>query len=283
VDAAARIIAEQMKTHSPAVVVENRPGAGGRLALTALKYSPADGTILVLTPGDQLTLFPHIYNQLDYRPADDFAPITTICTTEFLLNVGPLVPDTIKTLPDFMAWCKENPKLASYGSPGAGTRPHFVGVALKEAAGINMVHAPYKGGAAAIQDMLGGHLASYIGTIGNTLSLVQAGSIRALATSSPVRNAAIPEVPTFREAGYPGAEAIEWFGLFAPAHTPATTLKDIQDAVHRALENPQAKSGLESLPVKIQKSSPEELEALIRSDTRRSAQIVQISGFKATD
>lgn len=280
IDSVARLVAEHMKTSNPSIVVENRPGAGGRMALVALKSSPADGSILALTPGDQLTLFPHVYSQLDYRPFDDFAPITTVCTTEFLLTAGPMVPSTVKTLADFIVWCRKNPNKASYGSPGSATRPHFVGVALKNAAAFSFEHVAYKGGTAAVQDMLGGHIASYIGTIGNSLSVIQEGSVRALATSAPVRNPILPDVPTFREAGYARAEAVEWFGFLAPARTPPSTVEKIRFTIHSALQSEKVRAGLDKLSLNIRSSSSEELATLIRSDAHRSGEIVAASGFK---
>jgi tripartite-type tricarboxylate transporter receptor subunit TctC len=283
IDAAARLIAEHMKSQAPALIVENRPGAGGRIALDALKGSPADGSIVALTPGDQLTLFPHIYSRLSYKPLEDFAPISTICSVQFLLTVGPAVPDAVKTVADFVAWCRDNPKLATYGSPGAGTRPHFLGVALKQAANFEFVHLAYKGSAAAIQDMLGGHVAANFGAIGSTIQLVQSGQLRALATSAPFRNAALPAVPTFRESGFPEAEVTEWFGALAPAKTPSSIVESLKTSIHAALASPNARAAMAKLSLDIRTSSPSELAELIRSDTQRSAEIVKVSGFKPVE
>ena len=126
-DVVARLLAEQLKGYAETVIVENRPGAGGRIALGALRNSPPDGTLMVLTPGDQLSLFPHIYRSLPYDPFRDFVTVSTVCTVQFLLTVGPMVPSSVDTLQSFIAWCRANPKLASYGTAGAGTRQHFIG------------------------------------------------------------------------------------------------------------------------------------------------------------
>ena len=132
-DFVARVLAEYVKGYAPSIIVDNRPGAGGRLPLDALKGGERDGSLMVLTPGDQVALFPHVYANLSYDALRDFAPVSTVCLVQFLWVVGPLVPAEVKTLSDFVAWCRANPKLASYGSPGEGTRPHFMGVSFARA------------------------------------------------------------------------------------------------------------------------------------------------------
>jgi len=129
-DFVARVLAEYLKGYASSMIVDSRPGAGGRLPLDALKGSDPDGSVMVLTPGDQVALFPHVYAKLGYDVLRDFAPISTVCMVQFLWVVGPLVPAQVTTLADFVAWCRVNPKLASYGSPGEGTRPHFMGVSF---------------------------------------------------------------------------------------------------------------------------------------------------------
>src|SRR6476646_2246827 len=125
VDFVARVLAEHIKEYAPSIIVDNRAGAGGRVPLDALKTGEPDGSLMVLTPGDQVALFPHVYAKLGYDALRDFAPVSTVCMVQFLLIVGPLVPAEVKTAKDFFAWCRANPKLATYGSPGEGTRPHF--------------------------------------------------------------------------------------------------------------------------------------------------------------
>jgi tripartite-type tricarboxylate transporter receptor subunit TctC len=210
-DLVARLLAEQMKGYAPALIVDNRTGAGGRIALEALKGSEADGSVMALTPLDQLTLFPHIYSRLGYKPLEDFAPVATVCSVQFLLAIGPRVPPNVRVLRDFIAWCRENPPAAFYGTAGAGTHPHFIGMALAQATGLEFSHAAYKGGVAAVQDVLGGHLAACISTIGTLLPSVRSGVLRASATTAPRRSVALPDVPTFAEEGYPMLESMERF------------------------------------------------------------------------
>ena len=280
IDAVARLVVEHMKGYAPSMIVDNRPGAGGRMALDALKGSEPDGSVALITPGDQLTLFPHIYSRLGYKPLEDFAPVSTVCSVQFLLTIGPMVPQQVTTLADFIAWCRQNPKLATYGTAGAGTRPHFLGTALARAANFEFVHLPYKGNPPAIQDMLGSHVAANISTIGNTLSHVQSGALRALATTAPSRSSALPNVPTFREAGYPAVEAVEWFGVLVPARTPAAVIAALHSSVRGALATAEVKAGLTKLSLEVTESTPAAFAQLIKADTQRSAEAVKASGFK---
>jgi tripartite-type tricarboxylate transporter receptor subunit TctC len=151
-DVVARLLAEHMKGYAPSVIVDNRPGAGGRLPLEALKGAERDGSVMVLTPGDQVALFPHVYAKLGYDALRDFAPVSTVCTVQFLLTIGSLVPADVKTVGDFVAWCRANPKLASYGSPGEGTRPHFMAASLARSAGALQGRAAHRTGSAGRSD-----------------------------------------------------------------------------------------------------------------------------------
>ena len=179
IDLVARALVEHVKVPSAAAtIVDSRPGAGGRLALEALKAAPPDGLTVGLTPGDQLTLFPSIYRHLSYDPLRDFAPISTVCTFPFALAIGPLVPMEVVTVADFMAWCRANPKQANFGSPGEGTRPHFMGAALARAAGVELTHLPYKGGPAALQDLLAGQVAAMVSVLSNVLPHARSGRLR---------------------------------------------------------------------------------------------------------
>jgi len=279
-DVVARLLVEHMKGYAPSMIVDNRPGAGGRIALEALKAGEPDGSLLALTPGDQVTLFPHVYQRLNYDALRDFVPVTTVCTFPFLLAVGPMVPANVSTLAEFIDWCRANPRLATYGSPGAGTRPHFLGAALAHAAGFEFVHLPYKGGASAMQDLLGGQIPAAISVFSNAFPHVRAGSLRALAITAPQRSPLLPNVPTAREAGYPGMEAVEWFGLFVPAKTPADTVKALNASVQQALQTDAVKSGLTRQSFDVAGISQNDFVALIKADTERWGGIVKASGFK---
>jgi tripartite-type tricarboxylate transporter receptor subunit TctC len=279
-DVVARLLAEHMKAYAPSLIVENRPGAGGRIALEGLKTADPDGSVMVLTPGDQLTLFPHVYQRLSYDPLRDFLPVTTVCTFAYVLAIGPMVPANVTTLAQFVEWCRANPKLATYGSPGVGTRPHFLGVMLAREAGFEFVHLPYKGGAAAMQDLLGGQIPAIISVISNALPQVQSGNLRALATTAPLRNPLLPDVPTAREAGHPGMEAVEWFAIVLPAKAPAGIVSVLHSSVQAALQSDAVKSALAKQSFDVAVTPSAELVDLIRADTARWGTIVKSSGFK---
>jgi tripartite-type tricarboxylate transporter receptor subunit TctC len=282
IDYVARLITEQMKGDA-SIIVDNRPGAGGRIALQALKGAAADGSVLLLTPGDQLTLFPHIYRNLGYAPLRDFVPVTTVCRTGYLITAGPMLPAEAKTPADFVAWCRANPKLASYGTGGAGTRPHFLGVLLARAAGIALTHVPYKGGAEIIPDLVAGRLPIMISTPSVALPQIRGGALRALATTTPRRAPVLPDVPTVAEAGFPDVEATEWFGILVPAGTPAEIVNSLNAALHQSLKTDKVIAGMEKMSLEVASTSPAELASMITTDTERWALVVKASGFEPLD
>jgi tripartite-type tricarboxylate transporter receptor subunit TctC len=282
-DFVARVLAEHMKEYAPSIIVDNRPGAGGRLPLEALKSGERDGSLMVLTPGDQVALFPHVYAKLGYDGRRDFAPVSTVCIVQFVLTVGPLVHTEVKTVADFVAWCRANPKLAAYGSPGEGTRPHFMGASFARSAGVEMTHVPYKGGPPIVQDLLSGQIASSISVISNVLPNLQSGRLRALAIASPKRTPVLPDVPTMREAGFPAAEGVEWFELFVPAGTPDKVVAGLNAAVQKALQTEAFKDSLAKQAFEPAGCTPAELAQLVASDTERWAAVVKQTGFKPMD
>jgi tripartite-type tricarboxylate transporter receptor subunit TctC len=282
IDVIARMLVEGMKDYAPSFIVENRPGAGGRLALGALKNSPADGTAMILAPASNFAVFPHVYKMLGYDAFKDFAPVTTVCSFPFLITVGPMVPADVRTLGDFVKWCAANPKQATYGTAAAGSMLHFTGVTLAKAGGFEFVHLPY-GGPNGIQDLIGGRIAATIYPIGTALPHVQSGGIRALATTGAQRSPLLPDVPTVREARYPALEAEEWFGVLVPAKTPLETVKRLNEAIRAVVNTGTFKTGLAKLSVSAVSITPGEFAQLIKSDFDRWGPIVQTSGFSPED
>ena len=282
-DFVTRLLAEYVKDYAPSIIVDNRPGAGGRLPLEALKGGERDGSLMVLTPGDQVALFPHVYAKLGYDALRDFAPVSTVCMVQFLFVVGPMVPSEVKTVTNFITWCRANPKLASYGSPGEGTRPHFMGVSLARSAGVEMTHVPYKGGPPIVQDLLAGQIAAGVVVVSNVLPHIQSGKLRALATTAPKRASILPDVPTAREAGYPALEGVEWFGLFVPAGTSTEIVSGLNSAVGRALDMDAFKARLAEQSFEPKGCTPAEFAQLIKSDLEQWAATVKAFGFKPMD
>jgi len=282
IDVIARMLVEGMKNYSPSFIVDNRPGAGGRVALGALKSSAADGSVMILTPASNFAVFPHVYKTLGYDAFKDFVPVTTVCSFSFLITVGPMMPANVKTLADFVKWCAANPRQATYGTAAAGSMLHFTGVTLAKAGGFEFVHLPY-GGPNGIQDLIGGRIAATIYPIGTALPHVESGSIRALATTGPQRSPSLPNVPTVREAGYPALEAIEWFGVFVPANTPAETVSRLNAAIRSVVDSDTFKMGIARLSVNPANQTSEAFAQLIKSDFDRWGPIVQASGFTPED
>jgi tripartite-type tricarboxylate transporter receptor subunit TctC len=280
-DAVARLIAGQMKDYAASIVVETRPGASGRVAVEAVKAADADGSVLLLAPLGFVMLFPHIYKSLRYEP-QDFTPVSTVASFETLLVVGPKVPGNVKTLADFIAWCRANPTHATYGTPGVGTTLHFIGAMLGRTARFEFLHVPYQG-RAAIQDLLKGEIASAIMPIGSSLGLVQSGDLRALATTGPRRSSFLPDVPTMAEAGYPSLEDLTWYGFFVPAKTPADIVERLNSAIQEALRTDEVKSGMAKLSVEIDAISMGDFALLIASESERWKAIVRATGFTPTD
>jgi tripartite-type tricarboxylate transporter receptor subunit TctC len=238
---------------------------------------------MVLTPGDQVALFPHVYAKLGYDSDRDFAPVSTLCTVHFILTVGPLVPPEVKTVADFVSWCRANPKHATYGSPGEGTRPHFMGASFAREAGLEMTHVPYKGGPPIVQDLLAGQIACSLTVVSNALSNVQSGQLRALAITAPKRSPILPDVPTIREAGYPAAEGVEFFELFVPAGTPESTIARLNAQVNNALQSEALKEGLAKQGFEPAGGTPAELRQLVKADIGRWGAVVKQTGFKPID
>jgi tripartite-type tricarboxylate transporter receptor subunit TctC len=225
-----------------------------------------------------VVLHPHVYRTLGYNTLRDFAPVTTVCNFPFLVTVGPRVPAAVKTFADFIAWCRANPRDASYATAAAGSMLHFTGDVLARAAGFEFVHVPYPG-AGGMQDLLAGHVAASIYPMGTSLAYVQDGSLRALAITSPQRRALLPDVPTVRELGYPQLEVTEWFGVLAPAKTPADIVNSLNAAICEALRADSVKAGLAKLSYEPAGASPGVFATLIKSDFDRWGSIVRASGF----
>jgi len=280
-DMMARVLVEEMKDYAPVLIVENKPGAGGRIALETIKASPHDGTSFILTPSSTLVLNPHIYKTLGYDPVRDFAPVTSVGTVGFDLAVGPKVPAEVTTLRGFVDWCRANPQDAAYGSPGAGTGHQFVGAMFARASGIKLVHVPYRGAAPAIQDLLAGQIASNI-SVGAHLPFYKEGKLRILATAGRSRSPFLPDVPTFIEAGYDVA-ASDWFGVVVPALTPAAVVATLNAAIRRALTTRSVQEIMTRLGNTPGGENPEEFAERIRSDLAAWGAIVQASGFSAEE
>ena len=260
-------------------VVENKPGAGGRIALETLKSSPADGSALALTPWSALSIYPHIYSKLSYDPARDFVPVSIAAVMHHGLAVGPLVPASVKNVKDYLAWAKANPKDASYGSPAAGSTPHFIGALLGINNGVDLKHVPYRGSVPGVTDVVGGQLASMVTPSGDFLQYHRAGRLRLLATSGKERSPFSPDVATFAEQGFAELTTEEWFGFYAPAKTPVGVVAAANAAINAALKDKAVIDSLAITGLIARGSTPEEQARSQKDEFERWGPLVKKIGF----
>ena len=259
-------------------VVENKPGAGGRIALETLKSAPADGSVLALAQVSALANYPHIFSKMNYTDKD-FAPVSIGAVMHHGLAVGPMLPASVKTVKDFLAWAKANPKDASYGSPGAGTTPHFLGALLGLNSGVELRHVPYRGSIPGVTDVVGGQVAAMVTPHGDFIANAKAGKLRILATSGPKRSPYVPDVPTFAEQGFADLTAEEWFGFYANAKTPADVRARAHAAITAALKSDALKESLGVVGLIATSSTPEEMARSQQAEFERWGPLVKQIGF----
>ena len=279
-DIAARMLADKLKDSlGVAVIVENKVGAGGRIAAEALKNAAADGTTVMLTPVVVPVLAPLVYKQLPYDPARDFAPVAQVATYQFALALTPDHP--AKSVAEFVAWLKANPTQANFGSPAPGSLPHFFGLMIGQAIGVPMTHIAYKGGAPLATDLMGGQIPAGIDALSDMIELHRAGKIRIIATSGAQRSPLLPSVATFREQGFAAIEGSGWIGVYAPAKTPKPVIDQLATAIASALKAPDMRERFLTLGYEPTGTTPEQLAAIMSADTARWGPVIKASGFTA--
>lgn len=281
-DTICRRVAERLAPgYARVAVVENKTGAGGQIAVQTVKAAPPDGSTVLQTPMSMLGVYPHIYKKLPYDPVADVLPVTLGCTFDFGFAVGPQVPASVRNVPEFLAWCKANPALANFGSPAAGSVPHFIGVLMGKQANVDLKHVPFRGTQPAILDMIGGQIAAVSGPIGEFTQHVVAGKCRLLAATGAKRSPFAPNTPTLVEQGLKDFAFEEWFGFYVPAKTPADVINRLNTAMRAALAAPETVNGLATMGLEARSSTPAELAARLKADTDRWGPLVKTIGFTA--
>lgn len=259
------------------VIVDNRPGGGTVIATEMVARSPADGHTLLLM-ANSFTINPAVRSKLPYDTLKDFAGVSRLATVPVIFSVHPSVP--AKTFKELIALARARPGELTYATPGPGTNQHLIGEMLKSMARIDINHVPYQGGAPATMAVMGGHTSVLIINVTESGPHIQAGKLRALAVTSLERSVDFKEVPTVAESGFPGFEAITWFGAVAPAATPREAINRLNGDIVRALQLPDVRNGLSKQGLSAAGSSAEEFDAFIRSELRRNEKVARASNLR---
>jgi tripartite-type tricarboxylate transporter receptor subunit TctC len=276
-DALARLLAEHLRTSlNTPVIVENRTGAQGRIGVQAVKAAAPDGKTLLLTPVAPMSIYQHVYKSLAYDPIADFQPLSQVATFDFAIAVGPQVP--AKSLKELVGWLKANPAQGSYGIPAAGSLPHFFGALFGKTSGLDLRHVGYRGSAAALIDLIAGQLPIVVTTTADLLEQHKAGRIRMLATSDRQRSPFVPDIPTFKEAGY-DIVGTGWYGFFAPAGLKADLVDKLSGALAAGVRTPQIKERLLAVGLLPTGTTAAELARIQKADSELWAPAVKASGF----
>ncbi len=278
-DKVARLLADKLRVSlNQNVIVENKPGAAGRIALGEVKRAAPDGNTVVLSPGGALAILPWLYNNLGYDPVKDFTPIARATTLDFALTVGPGAPQgDVKAL---FAWMKANPQKATYATSGAGSVPHFAGLLIGQALGIPMIHVAYRGGAPAAQDLVSGQVPLMIDSASETLELHRAGKVRIIAVTGGVRSVVLPDVPTLKESGI-NVSVENFFGIYGPAGLPKDTIARLDRALADALRTADVQEKIQNYGLTASYAGPDVLAATQAMHYKRWEAPIKASGFVA--
>ncbi|MFC7433620.1 Bug family tripartite tricarboxylate transporter substrate binding protein [Hydrogenophaga bisanensis] len=281
IDVTARVLAEAVKGSLGTVIVENRPGAGGNIGVSAVAKAAPDGLTLGIATTASHGINPWLFSKLPYDPAKDFAPITQMLRVPnvLVMNADTAQRLNIRSLSDLIAYAKANPGKLNYGSGGNGSAGHLAGELLKHQAGIFAVHIPYNGGNPAQLALLSGQVDYNIDNLATAAANIRAGKLRALAVTTAQRSSVLPDVPAMAET-LPGFEIDTWWGLIAPAGTPADTVRRLNTAFTEALRSPEVKARFANLLADPAPSTPEAFDAFLKQERTKYQRLVKISGAK---
>jgi len=279
-DLLSRAIAQKLaESLGQAVVPDNRPGAGGNVGAEIVARAPADGYTLLMAPVSPMAINVTLYgSKMAFNPERDFAPVTLVAKVPLVLVVHPSVP--ARTLQELIALAKSKPGQLNYGSAGNGSSNHLVGEMFKTAAGIDLVHIPYRGGGPGMMALVAGQIDLLVGQVPTVTPMVNAGRLRAIAVSGARRSPALPEVPTMAESGLPGFDATAWYSIVVPAGTPKAIISRLHAELVKILKTPDIRERLISEGADVETSTPEELAAFVRAEIPKWSKAVRDSGTK---
>ncbi len=276
-DILARIIGVKLgQTTGQTVIIDNRPGAGGNIGSALVAKSPADGYTLLMGTVGTHAINQTLYPKLQFDPIKDFAPLTRVANVPNLLVVHPSVP--VKNVKELIAYAKANPGKLNFGSSGNGSSIHLSGELFKNMTGVDMQHVPYKGSAPAVTDLLGGQISMMFDNMPSAIQHVKSGKLRPIAVTTAKRSPGLPNVPTIAEAGVPGYEATSWFGLLAPAGTPADVVKRLNADLVKILAMPDVKKQMAEQGAEAYSETPAAFATFIKNETAKWAKVVKASG-----
>ena len=283
-DQVTRPMLDRLRSRYPTnLVLDSKPGAGGRIAADHVKRATPDGATLFQTPSSVIALYPHLYPKLTYNPLVDFIPVAPLCGYAVSFTAGPALPAEIKTLADYLKWARSNPANTNYGIPAAGSALHFAGMLLSRSTGVAMNSVPYRGGAPLLQDLLGGQIPVSFNVVSEVLPHVRSGKLRSLAITSPQRWAALPDVPTLAEQGVKGVDIVEFLGWYAPAGTPMPLVKQLNAAVNDTLATPDMQEVLAKLGLQPMRMDTEAFARFVKQEHDAWGPLVKATGFKAEE
>jgi tripartite-type tricarboxylate transporter receptor subunit TctC len=279
-DIVARLLAEALKPElGETVIVDNKPGQGGSIALGQVARATPDGTTFVLAPLASLVINPHLYKNVAYNSLTSFEPVARVCDLPLVMVVHPSLP--VKTLPELIAYAKANPDKLSHPSSGNGTLSHVVMEDLKARAGIRILHVPYQGSPPAMNDLVAGIVQVAMDTVAVTKPHIDAGRLRLIGVSTPQRLPFFPDTPTIAEQGFPGFEASAWLGVLLPEHTPADKVQRLSDAVIKVLGRPEMQKKLITVGAIPHPMPAAEFAAFLKGEDQRWGKVIAQSGIKA--
>jgi tripartite-type tricarboxylate transporter receptor subunit TctC len=280
-DAAARRVAEGLRgRYAQTTMVDNRPGAGGRIALNELRRSPSDGSVMVVQPEAVLTVVPHVEPKNVTTRLEDLAPVSSCAVLRMALAVGPMVPASVRTVAEFLDWARKNPNQANYGTPGSSTPQRFLISQLSRQTQVPLNHIPYKGSAPGVIDLVGGQVAAMCSPIGDHLPHLRDGRVRILALASERRSTLAPEIPTFQEQGFADLLADETSGVVMHMGTLPEVLQRAAQAIAQVVHQPDVVQAFAKLGLEPASTSPEQYTRQIAQNHARWGQRIVDSGFK---